>query len=69
MLLDVLRSDYRHHPGAAGLAKLAMEMAAVVDPEALAGWDDRTSSRETQSRYLKDHLEHWTRSAGGPPST
>ncbi|KAK4039319.1 hypothetical protein C8A01DRAFT_36685 [Parachaetomium inaequale] len=69
MLLDVLGSDYRHHPGPAGVAKLAMEMAAVVEPEALAGWDYRTSTRETQNRYLKDLLEHWTRSAAGPPST
>ena len=69
MLLEVLRSDYRHHPGAAGVAKLAMEMAAVVEPEALAGWDYRTSTRETQNRYLKGLFEHWTRSTGGPPPT
>jgi hypothetical protein len=62
--LAVLRTDYRRHPAAPRFAKLAMDMAAFVDPEALAGWDYKAHSLESQSQYLKDLLENMKRSAG-----
>jgi hypothetical protein len=62
--LVVLRSDYRRHPEAPRIAKLAMDMAAFVDRDALAGWDYTAYSLELQSQYLESMREDSTRPAG-----
>lgn len=57
MVLDALRSDYRHRPDAALFARQALDMAALVDPEALDGWDSRSASIERLDTELRDLLD------------
>jgi hypothetical protein len=66
-VIAALRSDYRHHPNAAEFARLAMDMAAAVDLEALKGWSDGASSIrlvELLNQDLDEQAKDWERRGG-----
>ncbi|KAH8909371.1 hypothetical protein BR93DRAFT_965481 [Coniochaeta sp. PMI_546] len=53
MAHDALRSDYHRRPDAAVFARLALDMAALVNPAALEAWEPRLASREDLDRELR----------------
>lgn len=59
--MDVLRSKYQSRPDAAKFVKLLMDMVAALNPQALEGWDSRSTSPEELSRELSSMIRAWQR--------
>jgi hypothetical protein len=67
IVLDALRSNYRHHTNAAHFARFTMDMAAAINPAALKNWTPESDSHNTVNTRLKAAVEGWLNSAGETP--
>ncbi|KAK4153155.1 hypothetical protein C8A00DRAFT_34100 [Chaetomidium leptoderma] len=65
VVLDAMRSDYRHRPDAGRFAKFVMEMAAAVNPAALKKWDHTTTSHGWLDCELNESVKDWVQPGPG----
>ncbi|KAK4236704.1 hypothetical protein C8A03DRAFT_35394 [Achaetomium macrosporum] len=67
IVLDALRSNYRHHPSAAQFARLTMDMAEAVKSAALENWRPGPNSYGIVDRELNSLVKGWLKPDGEDP--
>ncbi|KAL2129182.1 hypothetical protein VTI74DRAFT_8110 [Chaetomium olivicolor] len=66
LVVDALRSDYHHHPKAPAFGKLAMELAAVLNPEAQEDQSGKLGELKLErlDRKTKSLVQEWAETKG-----